>query len=265
VTAITCDRVSIALSGKTILSDISLAIDQGEFIGVLGPNGAGKTTLMRALLGVIRLRAGRLLVLDEPVRRGNKAVGYAPQLRSSLAPHLRISGWEFVACVAEGHRWGLPFRSAAERHSIDRAIDLVEAGDLARRPLADLSGGERQRLLIAQALIGAPKILLLDEPLISLDLHHQQSIITTVRRIQRDEGMTVLLCAHEINPLLSALDRVLYLGNGHAALGAVDDVITGPVLSKLFGSEIDVIRLGGRIFVMSGSHSLEQHAHEHDA
>jgi zinc/manganese transport system ATP-binding protein len=264
VTAIACQHVSVAVGGKTILSDVNLAIERGEFIGMLGANGSGKTTLMRGILGVIGTSCGEIRIFGAPVRRGNPAVGYAPQVRSPVA-HARIRGWDFVASVANGHRWGLPWRTAIERKDIDRAIHLVGAQELARRPIAELSGGERQRLLIAQALVGDPKLLLLDEPLISLDPHHQQAVIDMVRQIGRELEMTILFSAHEINPLLGALDRVLYLGRTHAALGRVDEVITGPVLSNLYGSEIEVVRLQGRIFVISTSgHDLEHDAHQHD-
>jgi zinc/manganese transport system ATP-binding protein len=263
VTAISCDKVTIAVGGRTILADVSLDIAPGEFIGVLGANGAGKTTLMRAILGVIPVRSGTIRVLGAPVARGNPAIGYAPQTRSPVA-QARISGWDFVASVAGGHRWGLPWRGAVERRDIARALGLVGAEGLARRPLRELSGGERQRLVIAQALVGTPQLLLLDEPLISLDPSRQQAVIDMVRDIGRALGLTVLFSAHEINPLLGALDRVLYLGGTHAALGSVDEVVTGPVLSRLYGSDIDVVRLHGRIFVMSRGNDLEHDAHQHD-
>jgi zinc/manganese transport system ATP-binding protein len=141
---------------------------------------------------------------------------------------------------------------------------LVGATSLARRPLAETSGGERQRLLLAQALIGHPKLLLLDEPLISLDPHHARAVVELVKALQVELGLTVLFSAHELNPLLGALSRVLYLGRGQAALGSVDEVITGPVLSRLYGSKIEVVRLNGRIFVMSGQHDVQHDEHRHD-
>jgi zinc/manganese transport system ATP-binding protein len=261
--AIACDRLTIALGGKTVLADVSLMIREGEFIGVLGPNGSGKTTLMRAILGMIPVTSGSIRALDAPVRRGNPAIGYAPQVRSPLG-HSRLRGWDFVASVVNGHRWGVPWHGPAQRNDIERALHLVDAVHLASWPIAEMSGGERQRLLIAQALVGSPKILLLDEPLISLDPRHQQAVIEMVRDIAGKLDLTVLFSAHEINPLLGAIDRVLYLGNTQAALGTVDDVITGPVLSNLYDAEIDVIRLYGRIFVMSRGHDLEHDAHQHE-
>jgi len=261
--ALALDRVTLELGGRTILRDVSLTLDAGEFVGVLGPNGAGKTTLMRAVLGLVPAAQGAISVAGAPVARGNPAIGYMPQIRSALAGR-RVRGYDFVAMAADGHRWGLPSVNRETRADVARVLELVGATALARRPLFELSGGERQRLLLAQCLLGAPKLLLLDEPLISLDPHHQRGVVELVRRVQQELGITVLFSAHELNPLLNALDRVLYLGNGTAALGTVDEVITKPVLSRLYGSPIDVMRVNGRIFVMSGDVEVEKHDHEHE-
>ncbi len=261
--ALELDHVSLELGGRNILKEASLSIDEGEFIGVLGPNGAGKTTLMRAVLGLVPVAHGAIRIGGESVARGNPFIGYMPQTRSALASR-RVLGREFVAMAADGHRWGLPIADAATREDVERVLDLVGARALAARPLSELSGGERQRLLLAQCLLGKPRLLLLDEPLISLDPHRQRIVVELVRRVQRELGITVLFSAHELNPLLNAIDRVLYLGNGAAALGTVDEVITRPVLSRLYGSPIDVMRVNGRIFVMSGDVEVEKHDHEHE-
>ncbi len=261
--AIELRDVSLILGGRTVLADISLDIGFGAFVGVLGPNGSGKTTLMRAILGLVPPSGGTIRVLGGMATRGNAAIGYMPQVRGT-SPGLRLSGRDFVASGANGYRLGLPIANKAERADIDRALDLVGARDLARRPLAEMSGGERQRLLLAEALLGSPQLLLLDEPLISLDPHHQQEVVELVKALQLELGITVLFSAHELNPLLHAIDQVLYLGRGQAALGTVDEVITGPVLSRLYGSDIDVVRLKGRIFVMSGGYDMERDAHRHE-
>ncbi len=255
--------VTLGFGARRVLSDVDLTIRPNEFVGIFGPNGSGKTTLMRAILGLLPARSGTVRVLEKPVARGNAAIGYMPQARSTLE-HLRLSGWDFVASVVNGHRWGLPTLDRAVRKEIGWALEKVQAIDLARRPLVETSGGERQRLLLAQALLGRPRLLLLDEPLISLDPHHQAMVVGLTRTLQQELGMTVLFSAHELNPLLGALDRVLYLGQGHAALGTVEEVVTGPVLSWLYGSEIDVVHLNGRIFVMSGRHDVERDAHQHE-
>nr|WP_252393831.1 ATP-binding cassette domain-containing protein [Candidatus Rhodoblastus alkanivorans] len=248
---------------RVVLSDVDLAIEQGEFIGVLGANGSGKTTLMRAILGLIPIQSGAIEVLGEPATRGNPNVGYMPQLRGELA-NFRFTGRDCVALAAGGSRWGLPGLNAQEMRDVDWALDMVGASELARRPLSEMSGGERQRLLLSQALLGHPRLLLLDEPLISLDPAHQKSVVEIVRKLQKELGLTVLFSAHELNALLNAIDRVLYLGRGKAVLGTVDEVVTGPVLSRLYGSEITVARFNGRIFVMASDIEMEHDAHRHD-
>ncbi len=270
--ALEVDRVTLELGERAILDGASFAVGQEEFIGVLGPNGAGKTTLMRALLGLVPVASGSIRVNGAAVMRGNPSIGYMPQIRSSLA-NRRVLGRDFVAMAADGHRWGLPLRNARVVADVERVLALVGGEQLAARLLSELSGGERQRLLLAQCLLGDPRLLLLDEPLISLDPRHQTGVVELVRRVQRELNITVLFSAHELNPLLNSLDRVLYLGNGRAALGTVDEVISKPVLSKLYGSPIDVMRVNGRIFVMSvdieidkldHAHEGDEHAHEHD-
>jgi zinc/manganese transport system ATP-binding protein len=259
------ERATIEVGGRPVLSEISLSIDASEFVGVLGPNGSGKTTLMRALLGLIPPSAGSVRVLGRPPQRGNSAIGYVPQLRTVL-PDLRMRGFDVVASSMNGERWGLPVLAAANRRMIEETLTTVGARHLAERPLCEMSGGERQRLLLAQALIGAPRLLLLDEPLIGLDAHYQEVAIDFVRRFSRERGIAVLFSAHELNQLLGALDRVLYLGRGRAALGTVEEVVTAPVLSTLYGTEIDVVRADGHIFVMSKGRDVEHvvHLHEED-
>jgi zinc/manganese transport system ATP-binding protein len=259
------DRATIEVGGRPVLSEISLSIGASEFVGVLGPNGAGKTTLMRALLGLIPASGGSVRVLGGPPRCGNPAIGYVPQLRTVI-PDLRMRGFDVVASSMNGERWGLPVLAAANRRMIEETLTTVGARHLAERPLCEMSGGERQRLLLAQALIGAPRLLLLDEPLIGLDAHYQEVAIDFVRRFSRERGIAVLFSAHELNQLLGALDRVLYLGRGRAALGTVEEVVTAPVLSRLYGTEIDVVRADGHIFVMSKGRDVEHviHLHEED-
>ena len=266
MTALAFHDVEIALGGRTVLAGVNLAIREGEFIGLLGANGAGKTTLLRAALGLVAPRQGSVTVLGQPASRGNPAIGYMPQGRAVPA-NLRLSGRDFIACVVDGARWGLPVLGAADRAEVARVLELVGAETLAKRPLAELSGGERQRLLLAQALVGNPKLLLLDEPLMSLDPSRQAGVVELVSSLHKALGITVVFSAHELNPLLGAMDRVLYVGNRQAALGTVDEVITAPVLSLLYGTQIEVVRLGGRIFVMAGGLDMARDTHgcgEHD-
>jgi zinc/manganese transport system ATP-binding protein len=265
VSAIAFEHATLHIGGRTVLSDVSFEIAAGEFIGLLGPNGAGKTTLMRAILGLLPPSSGRVEVFGRAPERGNPAIGYFPQLRTVL-PDLRVRGRDFIASSLNGERWGLPSLSRKERETVEATLEAVGARDLAARPLSEMSGGERQRLLLAQALIGNPKLLLLDEPLISLDARNQEIAIDVVRKVCRERKITVLFSAHELNQLLGALDRVLYLGNRQAVLGTVDEVVKAPVLSRLYGAEIQVLRADGHIFVMSRGRDVERvdHMHDHD-
>ncbi len=261
--AVSFDRVSLARGGRLVLEKLTATILPGEFIGVFGPNGAGKTTLLRALLGLLPPVAGTIRVFGEKPGGGNREAGYLPQQRIAIAD-LPLCGRDFVASAWRGDRWGLALSGARRGHPAERALARVGAEPLAGRRLADMSGGELQRLLLAQALVGEPRLLLLDEPLISLDPHYQEAVVATVQRLQQADGVTVLFTAHDLNPLVGVMDRVLYLGNRRAALGTVDQVVTGPVLSLLYGMPIDVLRVGDRIVVVAGHGPVETEAHRHD-
>jgi zinc/manganese transport system ATP-binding protein len=263
VNVIALDHATLHVGDRAVLSNVSFAIEAGEFIGVLGPNGAGKTTLMRAILGLVSPSGGSIKVFGRSPQRGSADIGYLPQLRTVL-PDLRVRGRDFIASSLNGERWGLPPLRDSDGGAIEETLEAVGARDLAARPLSDMSGGERQRLLLAQALIGQPKLLLLDEPLISLDARHQEVAIEVVRKVCRERKITVLFSAHELNQLLGTLDRVLYLGSGQAVLGTVEQVVTAPVLSRLYGTEIHVVRADGHIFVMSRGSDVERTDHLHD-
>jgi zinc/manganese transport system ATP-binding protein len=263
VSALRFDNATIRLGRRDILSAASFAVQDGEFVGMLGANGAGKTTLMRAALGLVPLVSGEIRVLEQPVTRGNPAIGYMPQNRGAVAG-LRLTGWDVVASAAIGRRFGFARLDKPTRREIGWALDEVGARDLAKRSIGELSGGERQRVLLSQALLGRPRLLLLDEPLISLDPAHQKGVVEIARRVCDDLKVAILFSAHELNPLVNAIDRVLYLGAGAAVIGPVEEVVTGPVLSRLYGTEIEVVRAKGRYFVMAGDVDVEREAHRHD-
>ena len=250
--AIRLDALTLAPGGRIVLEGVTLAIPQGRFVGVLGPNGAGKTTLFRAILGLQRPASGTVTVLGAPAAPGGASIGYVPQVRTQPAG-ARLRAWDFVAAAARGTRWGLPRLGAAGRAAVRDALRRVDALALADRPLAALSGGERQRLLLAQALLDRPRLLLLDEPLAGLDPRHAADAVALARQVGQEAGITVLFSAHELNPLLGAVDLVLYLGSGGAAVGTVEDVVTTPVLSRLYGAPVEVVRAAGHVFIMSGA------------
>lgn len=252
--AIESKSVILARADKAVLTDVNAEIAVGEFVGVFGPNGAGKSTLFRALLGLLRPARGELRVLGQLPRRAASRVGYLPQVRANVS-EVRLSGFDYLASALNGERWGLPLLGAAGKREVGRVLDLVGGEGLARRPLGDLSGGERQRLLLAQALLGHPELLLLDEPLQGLDPRYAGEVVDLVDRVRRELNLTVLLSAHDLNALLGVMTRVWYLGGGHAELGGVDQVMTTGTLSRLYGAPIEVVRLvdekwGERVFVL---------------
>jgi zinc/manganese transport system ATP-binding protein len=246
---ITLEHISVSLGGRTIIQDLSLAINEDEFVTILGPNGAGKSTLLKLLLGLVKPSSGTLSVLGSTPRRGNRDIGYAPQSRT-LDAGLALRARDVVGFGLDGHRLGPGWPTARRRARIEQALSEVDALQLADAPIGQLSGGEQQRLLIAQALLSNPRLLLLDEPLASLDLNHESEIVSLIQRIRQTRHMTVLLVTHDVNPLLPVVDRVLYMANGHGTIGTPREVITGEVLSSLYGSPVEVVQALDRLFVV---------------
>ncbi len=262
------EGAAVALGGRTIWQEVQLSVQPGEFLAILGPNGAGKSTLLKAILGLIPLSRGTISVLGRPAQRGNAAIGYVPQRRHFEAD-VRVRGRSIVRLGLDGMNWGLPlpFLQRGKAHEaarrVQQAIDLVGAGAYADRPIGELSGGEQQRLLIAQALVTRPRILALDEPLESLDLRNQQGVASVIRQICWETGAAVLLVAHDINPILPAVDRVLYIAHGQVAVGTPEEVITTETLSRLYATPIEVLRASdGRIVVVGQpEEEVSYHAH----
>jgi zinc/manganese transport system ATP-binding protein len=270
VSAVELRDAEARIGGRTIWRDVSITVERGEFVAVLGPNGAGKSTLVRAILGLQPLSAGRATVLGERPGEANARIGYLPQ-RRNFDESTRIRGVDVVRLGLDGARWGVPLpgrRSRAAAARVENVIELVGASEYARRPIGELSGGEQQRLLIAQALVRRPQMLLLDEPLDSLDLPNQAGVAELVRRICREEDVAVLLVAHDVNPILAALDCVIYLAAGTAVEGRPEDVISSETLSALYGVPIEVLHASDGRLVVVGSPEApfvhgDRHAHVH--
>ncbi len=259
--AIQLRDASLSFGSRTLWSGLNLDIAPGEFLAVLGPNGSGKSTLLSVLLGQQRLSSGtvRITARDAAFRgdRGGLAprgIGYIPQQGVVDFPHT-LRGVDLVGLGLDGHRWGLGLRGAAERRRrVAEAIEAVGAESFAHRPLALLSGGEQQRLRVAQALVGEPAVLLCDEPLLSLDHVNQRAVSDLIERRRTEAGTTVLFVTHEINPILSYVDKVLYLVDGRFSIGSTEEVMTSDTLSTLYRTDVDVVRIGGQIHV-AGPHS----------
>ena len=266
--ALQISDLTITLGGNAILSGITATIDEGEFIGIFGPNGAGKTTLVRAIIGTLPPTRGRIEVLGMAPGVAGRQIGYMPQGHAGF-DSTALSARALVEAACHGDRWGIPWTSKKSKREVERVLEVTDAADYAARPFSVLSGGERQRIMLAQALLGRPRILVLDEPLASLDPKNQALLIECVARVKRLTLTTILFVAHDMNPLMRVMDRVLYLAGGGAALGKLDDVVTSASLSKLYGFEIEVVRVENRVFVISAEGNVTEsecfhHDHEDD-
>ncbi|MCW3043315.1 MAG: transporter [Actinobacteria bacterium] len=247
-----------SLGGRTVWSGVNLTVEPGEFVAVIGPNGAGKSTLVKVLLGLLPLAGGEARVLGRPPGEASDRIGYLPQ-RRSFDPGLRVRGVDVVRLGLDGDRWGVPLpglgrirrRRGEDDRRVDEVLRLVGATGYAQRPVGRVSGGEQQRLLIAQALVRRPALMLLDEPLDSLDLPNQAAVAALISSICRDQGVTVMLVAHDVNPILSSLDRVVYVAGGGAVAGTPHDVIRSDILSRLYGTPIEVLTTSdGRLVIV---------------
>jgi zinc/manganese transport system ATP-binding protein len=250
--------VAVAIDGRVILHDVDFLIGAGEFTGLIGANGSGKTTLFRVILGLQPTTAGVVTFHGEPLARRNRSIGYVPQ-KVLFDPEMPLRARDLVALGVDGDRYGLKRRSRAVLGDIDEMLSAVDAQEFADRRVGELSGGEQQRVLIAHALVSRPELLLLDEPLANLDPGSAQEIIELLHRVATTNRVAVLLSAHEMNPLLPVMDRVVYVANGRVASGTTDEVVRSDVLSSLYGHHVDVLRVHGRVLVVASSSDEHEH------
>lgn len=249
--------------GKRVLwRDLNLNVRPGEFVAILGPNGTGKTSLLKVLLGLNELADGTVTVNGEMPKRGNSNIGYIPQ-QKSFDKDLPIRARDLVHFGLDGHRFGVIRHKKSELHRVNEVIKEVGATKYADNPIGLLSGGEQQRLRIAQALLGKPDILLCDEPLLSLDLNSQQAVCELINGYRQRDNMAVLFVTHDVNPILNIVDKVLYLVDGRWVLGTPDEVLTSECLSRLYKVPVDVVRIRGRVIVVTEAESGVHHHSNH--
>jgi len=253
---------SLGFGGRSLWSDLDLTVRPGEFLAVLGPNGSGKTSLLKTILGQQRLDSGSVRLSGRPIRRGDRSVGYIPQ-QKLVPPGTPLRGRDLVALGVNGHRFGPPLPRRADRERVDELLESVGATGYANQPVGTLSGGEQQRLRVGQALAGDPVLLLCDEPLLSLDLHHQRAVSELIDQRRRSHGTAVVFVTHDVNPVLDVVDRILYLAGGKFRQGTPAEVLRSDVLSELYGTPVDVIRSHGRVIVVGVPDGHDHHDH-HD-
>ncbi|HUZ25393.1 MAG TPA: metal ABC transporter ATP-binding protein [Streptosporangiaceae bacterium] len=246
------EDLGVRLGGRDILADVRFTIGAGEFVGLIGSNGAGKTTLLRVILGLAAPTTGTVSICGERRAARKGLVGYVPQ-KIQLDPDMPVRARDLVGLGLDGHKFGLPLPSRGRRQQVDEMLRAVGAARFADERVGNLSGGEQQRVMIAHALISSPRLLLLDEPLANLDISSAQEIIALLARVSSQRGVSVLISAHEMNPLLPVMDRIVYLAGGRAASGTTTEVVRSEVLSGLYGHHVDVIRVHGRVLVVAGT------------
>jgi zinc/manganese transport system ATP-binding protein len=239
-TVVRADHLEVGYRDRVVWRDATFEIERGEFVAVIGPNGAGKTTLFRLLLGLQRPRAGTLTVFGGAPRRGNGRIGYVPQ-RHTVDHETHVAAETLVRLGVSGTRWGPGFSLRKEREAAALALEAVGAADLGTKALGSMSGGELQRVFLAEALVGNPEMLLLDEPLSNLDLRRSRDLVEVVHGLVVSRRVTTLLVAHDINPLIQCLDKVIYIANGNVATGPPETVLTSSSLTELYGVPVEVL------------------------
>lgn len=238
--ALSFDDVSVVRGGHLIWSEGTFDVPAGGIVAVIGSSGSGKTTLLHAVLGMIPVASGDLRVLGKEPGEATGSIGYVPQNYAAAAGNA-IRACDAVMLGLTGNRWGFGRATAAQRDRIADILKAVDATGFAHRRLSQLSGGQRQRIAIAEALVGRPRLLILDEPLTALDVRNQRAIVTLLARIRDEFGVTILVVAHDLNPLLGILDGAIYLLDGHAHFNTMDEVVDEELLSHLYGTSIQVV------------------------
>lgn len=256
--AIRARHVEVAYRNHPVWRDATFDVRKGEFVAVIGPNGAGKTTMFRLLLGLRRPVAGSLTVFGQPPRRGNRRIGYVPQ-QHSVDNDTYVAAEALVHLGICGTKWGPGFSARAHREAARKALEAVGAVDLGPKSLGALSGGELQRVFLAEALVGDPELLLLDEPLSNLDIRRTRDLVELIHELVRSRGVTILLVAHDINPLIECLDKVIYIANGRVASGTPESVLTSSSLSELYGMPVEVLHDSrGNVVIVGGENPHEE-------
>lgn len=256
--AVSLRDASLRFGDRVLWDGLDLDVEPGQFLAVLGPNGSGKSSLLKVLLGLVPMSGGTGQIAGAPLRKGNPRVGYVPQQRG-FDVDVPLRARDLVGLGIDGHRWGIGSANKARRARVDELLGQVQASSYANVPLGQLSGGEQQRLRVAQSLATDPAVLLCDEPLLSLDLTHQQMVTSLIDQRRREHDTAVLFVTHEINPILPYADLVLYILDGEFRLGTPDEVMTSDVLSDLYKSDVEVIRRDGRIVVLGASNMVSPH------
>lgn len=239
--AVALHGVTARRGGRTIWSNAELELPTGSFTALIGANGSGKSTLIQIILGLLPAAAGTVSVFGAPARRGNADIGLVPQ-GHSLFNADEIRGTDLVMLNANGSRWGVAPPSRGVRRAAVSALTAVSATAYAGQRIGRLSGGQRQRISIAAALIGNPRLIILDEPLAGLDLAGQVDLVELVHRLNHDLGITVIFATHDLNPVLNHIDSAIYIAAGQPTLVSTEKITDPTLLTRIYGTAVQVVR-----------------------
>ncbi|MQG45585.1 MAG: metal ABC transporter ATP-binding protein [SAR202 cluster bacterium] len=248
IKAVTC-----GYEKQQVLTDVSLTIMPGDFVGLLGPSGSGKTTLLRTVLGAVDLYEGEVLVNGVATTKKRPRVGYVPQLETI--------DWNFPVTVQEVVMMGrtmenklFPWYRKEEKDLAAEMMSRLGILDLADRHIRELSGGQQQRVFLARALISSPQLLLLDEPTSGVDIKTRDDVMHLLHDLNHD-GVTIIITTHEINAVAVHLPWIVCLAGRILAEGPPSEVITTEVLRLTYGAEMPVIHYEGMTIVAESPHS----------
>ena len=244
--------VTCGYDGHRVLSDVSLAITPGDFIGLLGPSGSGKTTLLRAVLGIVDLYDGQVMVNGIPTAQKRPRVGYVPQLETI--------DWDFPVTVEETVMMGRTMNNLAfpwfKRSERKLALDMLERlgiSNLTKRHIRELSGGQQQRVFLARALVSSPSLLLLDEPTSGVDIKTRDDVMHLLHELNH-QGVTVVMTTHEINAVAAHLPRIVCLNGRIIADGPPSEVFTPETFKQTYNADMPVIHYQGMTLVAESPH-----------
>jgi len=238
------DGATLGYGRRVVLSDLTFTISEGDFLGMVGPNGAGKTTILRAILRTLKPLHGTI------THTPNIRFGYVPQ-RDQVDYNFPLTVVD-VVLMGRYDRIGLGRRPGErDRDLACKALQHVGILDLADQSLSLLSGGQKQRTLIARALVGEPNVLVLDEPTSGMDLVSTTQILGLVRQLHERNNLTVLMVSHALNEVANYVERIALVMNGGFRIGPVDEIMTQPVLSAMYGIPVDVDSFNGHRIVVA--------------
>jgi iron complex transport system ATP-binding protein len=254
--SIKIDNLVVGYDAAPVLSGVTVEIKGGEFMGIVGPNGSGKTTLLRSVSRILKPSGGTALingrdVFAVPARELARQVGVVPQ---DTTPAFDFTAMEIVLMGRSPHLGRFQSEGPKDLAIAEQAMKQTGTLDFANRQFAALSGGERQRVVIARALAQEPRAILLDEPTSHLDINYQFEILSLVRRLSKEEGITVLAVLHDLNLAAQYCDRLVMLAEGKIqALGDPTDVLTAENVKRVYGVDVWVQQhpTSGRPYVLA--------------